>query len=73
MLIFFFIVKNDNNLVPIDEFGNILKWFGPMVVSEEPENNFIYRVSFFNPWALLIYNIDAEFIDKEMVSWRYYT
>jgi len=38
------IIKNDNNMVPIDEFGNILKWFGPMLVSEEPENNFIYRM-----------------------------
>jgi hypothetical protein len=32
-------------MVPIYEFGNIVKWFGPMAVAEEPENNFIYRVT----------------------------
>jgi len=38
------LVKNtETNLVCIEEFGNILKWFGPMN-SKEPENNFLSKM-----------------------------
>jgi len=38
------ILKNDSNIVYIEEFGNVLKWFGPMMDPNEIENNFISRM-----------------------------
>jgi len=38
------ILKNDSNIVSIEEFGNIMKWFGPMMDPNEIENNFVYRM-----------------------------
>jgi len=35
------LVKNDKDMVSIEEFGNILKWFGPMEAGSDEQHNFL--------------------------------
>jgi hypothetical protein len=43
-LFVWFTVKNDKDMVSIEEFGNILKWFGPMEAGSDEQHNFLIGV-----------------------------